>query len=71
MLFERSPCVLFRLMLAVFSASARAVTACTDTVQLWDVVAQLPAQCVDSSELIDCAMLEHAGLDECVCCWND
>jgi Rab-GTPase-TBC domain len=65
MLFERSPCVLFRVMLTIMDANTRAILDCHDALAMWTIVAKLPARCVDASELIDSAMLQYGDLDEC------
>jgi hypothetical protein len=63
MLFDQSPRVLFRVMLTIVDANSKHMLSCTDSLELWDAVSKLPQRCVDSSALIDNAMLQFASAD--------
>ena len=66
MLFERNPCILFRVMLKMIDGNVRTMMGCTDALGLWVILAQLPARFTDASALIDGAMLEFKSLNRCL-----
>lgn len=63
MLFDRSPCILFRVMLTIIDANFKHLLACEDSLQLWDKIRNLPQRCLDSSALVDNAMFQFASTD--------
>jgi hypothetical protein len=65
MLFEQSPCILFRVLLTLLDDSTPAILACCDPLYLWSLVAKLPSAYIESSALVDSAMLQYASLDRC------
>lgn len=63
MLFDLSPCVLFRVLLTIVDAHTQAILACHDSLELWDLVAKVPQLCVDASGIVDGAQLQFSSLD--------
>jgi hypothetical protein len=65
MLFMRSPCVLFRVLLMVFEINVRELLNCKDSLGLWALVLKMPALCTDCSHLVDGAMLRFSDITLC------
>ena len=62
MLFMRSPCVLFRVLLMVFESNIREILGCHDSLALWTLVVKMPSACTDTSHIVDGAMLRFTDV---------